>query len=1587
MALAVGEFLNRLEASRVLDPDKLGEVRAAAPDPDADAEPFVRELRRTGWLTAHQANMLWSNRGSQLVLGNYVVEDELGRGGMGVVYKARHRVMRRHVAIKVLPQKLCKDESAIARFDREVVAAAQLMHENIVSAHDANEFDGQHVLVMEFVDGRDLSSVVKDRGPLSLEQALDCVVQTARGLAYAHETGVVHRDIKPANLLLDSSGTVKILDMGLARFGDAANVNAQAELTGTGTIMGTADYMSPEQAASTRTADERSDVYSLGMTLYYLLTGEPAYKGDSLMARLMAHVKQPIPSLLDVRPNVPLAVQDVFERMVAKQPEDRLQSMHEVIAALEACSSDGSATIITASARDAIGEAESGVLADVEDRTGLTGSNRTHREVRPNVPTGDEHVPTEIHAASSGTIRTRSFEKTPSDSQSSPSGGGARSNRNVLLLGAGVAVALIAFAVAIFNPTKKGTLQVELAEPGIELRVPGTSIVVETVGTTNVALTPGEHVLSIRHGNVAVETSSFEVVAGKTYVVRAEIVDDTLRASVAGNVLGSRSMASLASNSPTTTGVPTRTNGTLSGSDYALEFVEANRRVETPILDDGGPLTIEGWCWSRNRRLGYLFSNMTPEGGFSLEVAGGARAWRLSFAQGENRWRHGPNAFAPIDEWVHVAAVRSDEHWTTFVDGEPTARQRIEQLSPLDSTMPFAIGGKHDGMFPFTGRIRSARITRAVLYDRSFEPSWEFDALPQTVGLYEFDEGTGEVVGDASGNGNEARVFGAEWVAVERTSSPSLPEIVLEFDGRNDAVVVDDLRFPDGEPLTVEAYVRPEATGPPQWIVCNAEQCGFGIGMNAGRWQFVAYGPDAPKLEVNADAPAEVGRRVHVAGVYDGLSLRLFVDGVKQSEVTRVGPLRQGDFPLVIGGNPTATGTIVQHLRGGVDAVRISRTHRYDDDFVPPHTLTSDASTVALYECDDFGSDVLKDASGNGHDGRIDGARWSRPTRSSPQPAARYALAFDGNDCVALDSLRYGLGPHTVECWYRAPLEGQWQSVLVQLTGEQSRVKIVAMQHGTRLQHVRIREDGIATGNNNCVIEAGHRFVHVAGVWDGEKGSLFLDGRLVGDRWTPGPQLGVHPENPSAIGGVPRLYNKDDIAGPPLIGELTELRVSSVARYTHDFEPARRHVNDEDTVALYHFDEAAGNVLRDASGNGYDGTIHGARWVRTSEPASVLPHWVAGSSENSVAPTPVAPEPTTKATTVATDARIWRVGDTETPFTELQAAFVGANPGDTIEIGTDDPIVLTEPLVWSKGAPLTIRPAGDARPLLVVHDDVPEKQSRITFRGRSTPTDVVRLEGVTIVDFRPAASTLNAGCSLSLTDCHWIGGTQQFVGAFGKDHELRLENCYLHRSGKASSSPTIIVRHDMELRNCLFAGGGYLNVGSHPDKEIVVTMEDSSCVGTRNFVTVCEGRTRLESRRNLFVGMNSVISFFPLKGGADPESLKTAAAWLPEYRGQSNLYFQCKRLAPQVAKSAADDLAAWQSFTGNGEVDSAVADPGFARPDLVVTTGQKVLHPGAFSLDRASAVRRVGVGCDVSKLPPLPPGVNDVLPAELRLRN
>ncbi|WP_417851713.1 protein kinase domain-containing protein, partial [Thalassoglobus sp.] len=296
-------------------------------DPRIALKTLARKLVRSEVLTTFQANQILSGKAKSLTLGNCLILDQLGKGGMGTVYKARHIRMDRIVAVKVISPEFTKNSNLLARFQKEVKLAAKLDHPNVVAAYDAGEAHGIHYLVMQFVEGKDFAAVLKETGPVSVSFALQAVKQISAGLEYAHSRGVIHRDIKPANLLLDESGNVKILDMGLARFTRETMQGDAQELTQSGVMMGTAAYMAPEQSLNCKAADERSDIYSLGSVLYHLLTGTTMYRCETFLETAIAHREQPVPPLSSPFSEIPEGLQQLYNKMVCKDPEERFQDM------------------------------------------------------------------------------------------------------------------------------------------------------------------------------------------------------------------------------------------------------------------------------------------------------------------------------------------------------------------------------------------------------------------------------------------------------------------------------------------------------------------------------------------------------------------------------------------------------------------------------------------------------------------------------------------------------------------------------------------------------------------------------------------------------------------------------------------------------------------------------------------------------------------------------------------------------------------------------------------------------------------------------------------------------------------------------------------------------------------------------------------------------------------------------------------------------------------------------------------------------------------------------------------------------------
>jgi eukaryotic-like serine/threonine-protein kinase len=385
MALAtLASFVNGIVQSQILDAGQCDEVRRLQADVETPRD-LAQVLLRRDWLTAFQINQIFQGKGAGLTMGPYILLERVGEGGMGQVYRARQKMLDRIVALKVIRKECLSNPKVTLRFLREIRAAGQLSHPHIVRAYDADQVDGTYFIAMEFIDGVDLCKMVKDDGPLPVAQACEYIRQAALGLQHAFERGMVHRDIKPANILVTRGiasdrrhssgvvprpieklarssgmlkrsapmlhypwGVVKILDMGLARC-SGIFPNESTNITQVGSVMGTPEFIAPEQARDSHNSDIRADLYSLGCTLYFLLTGQAPFPDGTLTEKLLQHQfneADPVDIVRTAavaewklpegttRDHVPTAVDAVIRKLLAKNPDDRYQTPNELASAL-----------------------------------------------------------------------------------------------------------------------------------------------------------------------------------------------------------------------------------------------------------------------------------------------------------------------------------------------------------------------------------------------------------------------------------------------------------------------------------------------------------------------------------------------------------------------------------------------------------------------------------------------------------------------------------------------------------------------------------------------------------------------------------------------------------------------------------------------------------------------------------------------------------------------------------------------------------------------------------------------------------------------------------------------------------------------------------------------------------------------------------------------------------------------------------------------------------------------------------------------------------------------------------------------------
>ena len=788
MSVTVDQFIERLVRSSLMSEEEVRAFLDGLPEGQRPREgmALARALADAGKLTLYQAGMVYHGKTKTLIMGNYVLLDRLGQGGMGMVFQAQHQRMDRKVALKILPPSATKTPEMVSRFHREVKVAAQLDHPNIVTAYDADETYGVHYLVMQLVEGGDLASMVKQNGPLPIATAVDCIMQAARGLEYAHSKGVIHRDIKPSNMLMDEMGTVKLLDMGLARINTEAEgtEETQDELTVTGRVMGTAEFMAPEQAHNTRDADERSDIYSLGCTLCYLLTGRPPYRGDSAISKIVAHMNEPIPSLRKRRPGIPKRLDAVFAKMIAKSPDDRQQTMLEVVQDLQRCDRKDEATVPIArpaavgseQAQDWLAESPSSAMDDplawLEPASSESPADAPSPETADLAETAAYRpVKKKPKLKSRGKKRSTPPPEPPKPTFSKPKliAGGVAAAVALLLLG----------SVVLKFKTPAGTLVIEVDQPGAEVSVDdGKYIITAPDDPTpiEIAVDEGKHTLRVTKAGFKTETREFSMESGGKEAVTVKLVP----------LLASQ----------ISTPQPVSPDNNVE-TDWALEFYGKDQYawVDGLKYDFRGPFTLE--CYGNPAAI-IPHSTLFRVGAVTVKINGMSLRWELLVYPapqlqrtgedgGKVEWTcSGESAPAEVGRNRHYAVQSDGEEVVLFIDGHRIARHSAEFAERDWST--FYMGRSYPPDLKkrqFLGTIDEVRISNIARYTKDFTPQRRFEPDEHTIALYHFDEGEGDVLHDSSGNGHHGKIVGAKWVkadgspitgrTAELTPSPKQP--------------------------------------------------------------------------------------------------------------------------------------------------------------------------------------------------------------------------------------------------------------------------------------------------------------------------------------------------------------------------------------------------------------------------------------------------------------------------------------------------------------------------------------------------------------------------------------------------------------------------------------------------------------------------------------------------------------------------------------------------------------------------------------------------------------------------------------------
>lgn len=944
----VGGLQNVMPSSFTAEPECSDVIQRIA----AQSPPLAPPLATVGGSNLTGAELIAEGT----MLRDYRLLEQIGRGGMGAVHRAEHVRLKRPVAIKLLLTDRLQDDSAIARFNREMEAVGKLDHPNIVRATDAGDHDGTHFLVMELVDGPNLSQVARTLGPLDVADACELVRQAAEGLQHAYEHGLVHRDIKPSNLLLAGNGTVKILDLGLALLRESPV--EQDELTSSGQIMGTLDYMAPEQASDTHGVDIRADLYSLGCTLYHLLAGAPPFRGSqysTILKKMMAHAQTPVPPLSNVRSDIPSELWAILDQLLAKEPSDRYATPEQVAAALQPFAREARLSELMDEWRNS---AEQDQESSASRSTVAPASSAQSDTLDPDSVQPAKSLAAQSAEDADGMAPTIMIEPGPASANSGRSGRQNQRRFRKSLAGFG---GILLLGIVFFVGTGEGRVELTVNHRDIQVSVDGEPQQIRVLDGTNGVyrielpnIPAGRREMIVSRDGFSAETRHFWITRGGTRAFEIQVSPDSLSAQPMDDVngelqvakwvlsLGGKIVTNVSGWIDAETELPSKpfrvtkieiqhAKGVSNADISRLHHCPGLTHLDfgsSSLTDDGlkrlADLNLPLTCLSvHNCRVG-------DEGVQHLRQM--KEMTRLTFT-----------ATRITDAGVKVIAENFPKLSMLFVGSTAISDASVPDLAKMTSLKRLQIDRT---------RISFSGVQRLKA------------ALPDT-----------EIVTD-----------GGSLTPLSEQG----PSYALRFQGGADAVTVSDLKIRDSEPFTFEAWILVDSLPRTQHQAISLFKNTGGVGgdniwvTHEGRLTYrvdrrsstdEAVRPGGNMSMVSA-GPLPMGRWIHVAAVRDGKQARLFVDGELLAHMS-IPPGRDVERTGFALGKSWHTDARYGDIQIGW--VRISRLPRYGKDFMPGITEKSDGETVALYLFDEGQGEILRDVSGGKHfNGVIDGAKWVR---------------------------------------------------------------------------------------------------------------------------------------------------------------------------------------------------------------------------------------------------------------------------------------------------------------------------------------------------------------------------------------------------------------------------------------------------------------------------------------------------------------------------------------------------------------------------------------------------------------------------------